>query len=298
MGVLGFTILTLCALGVLSAAILYVVAQKFKVYEDPRIDEVEKMLPGANCGGCGFAGCRAMADALVKNDDISSLYCPVGGGDCMKKVAEFLGKAAAEKEPQVAVVRCNGTCENRPRTNRFDGAKSCAVAASLYAGETGCAFGCIGFGDCVDVCNFGAISINPATGLPEVDQDKCTACGACAKACPKLIIELRKKGPKDRRVYVSCVNKDKGGVARKACKAACIGCGKCVKACPFEAITLENNLSYIDPAKCRMCRKCVDECPTGAIHAVNFPPKKVVPAAEAAPAAAPKAAPAGEAKAE
>lgn len=294
MGVLGFTILTLCALGVLSAAILYVVAQKFKVYEDPRIDEVEKMLPGANCGGCGFAGCRGMSDALVKNDDISSLYCPVGGGDCMKKIAEFLGKAAAEKEPQVAVVRCNGTCENRPRTNRFDGAKSCAVAASLYAGETGCAFGCIGFGDCVDVCNFGAISINPATGLPEVDQDKCTACGACAKACPKLIIELRKKGPKDRRVYVSCVNKDKGGVARKACKAACIGCGKCVKACPFEAITLENNLSYIDPAKCRMCRKCVDECPTGAIHAVNFPPKKAAPAAEAAP----KAAAAGEAKAE
>ena len=108
-----------------------------------------------------------------------------------------------------------------------------------------------------------------------VDQDKCTACGACAKACPRQIIELRNKNKLDRRVYVSCVNKDKGPVAKKACDAACIGCGKCVKACPFEAITLENNLAYIDFEKCRLCRKCVDECPQHSIIAVNFPPKKV-----------------------
>ncbi len=282
MGVLGYTILTLCVLGILAAVILYVVAQKFKVYEDPRIDDVEKMLPGANCGGCGFAGCRAMASALVERDDISALYCPVGGGDCMKKVADFLGKAAPEREPQVAVVRCSGSCQNRPRTNTFDGASSCAVIASLYGGETGCTFGCLGKGDCVAVCEFGALSMNPETGLPEVDQEKCTACGACVKACPKMVIELRKKGPKDRRVFVSCVNKDKGGVARKSCSAACIGCGKCAKVCPFGAITIENNLAYIDFNKCRLCRKCVAECPTGAIHAVNFPPMK-----PAAPAATP-----------
>ena len=154
MEVLLYTILTLCALGVLSAVILYFVAQKFRVDEDPRIDEVEKMLPGANCGGCGFAGCRGMADALVKQDDISELFCPVGGGDCMKAVAAYLGKAAAEKQPEVATVRCGGTCEKRPRTNDFDGAKSCAVASSLYVGETGCAFGCLGFGDCVVACAF------------------------------------------------------------------------------------------------------------------------------------------------
>ncbi|MBP3355621.1 MAG: Fe-S cluster domain-containing protein [Rikenellaceae bacterium] len=297
MGVLGITILTLCALGVLAAAILYVVAQKFKVYEDPRIDDVEKMLPGANCGGCGFAGCRAMADALVKQDDISSLFCPVGGGDTMKAVASFLGKAAAEKEPQVAVVRCAGTCAVRPRTNKFDGASSCAVAASLYVGETGCSFGCLGFGDCVSACNFGALSMDGQTGLPVVDQDKCTACGACVKACPKGIIELRKKGPKDRRVFVSCVNKDKGGVARKACGAACIGCGKCAKTCPFGAITVENNLAYIDFNKCRLCRKCVAECPTGAIVEVNFPPRPAAkPAVEGKPAAAPAAKPAAEPK--
>ena len=132
MSILLFTVLTLCVLGVLSAVVLYFVAQKFKVEEDPRIDEVEKMLPGANCGGCGFAGCRAMAEALVKRDDISELFCPVGGGDTMKAIATYLGKAVPEKEPRVATVRCGGTCEKRPRTNTFDGARSCAVASSLY----------------------------------------------------------------------------------------------------------------------------------------------------------------------
>ena len=231
MEVLLYTILTLCALGVFSAVILYFVARKFRVEEDPRIDEVEKMLPGAN------------------------------------------GKAAAEKQPEVATVRCGGTCEKRPRTNDFDGAKSCAVASSLYVGETGCAFGCLGFGDCVAVCAFDAIHINPETGLPEVDADKCTACGACVKACPKMIIELRKKWPKNRAVYVSCVSKDKGAVVMKACKAGCIGCGKCVKVCAFDAITVENNLAYIDPQKCKLCRKCVNECPTGAGWAERRSPR-------------------------
>ena len=288
MGVLGYTILTLVVLGAVLAAVLYFVAQKFKVEEDPRIDEVESKLPGANCGGCGFAGCRGMAEALVKNDDISALYCPVGGGDVMKGIADYLGKAAPEREPQVAVVRCAGSCANRPRTNQFDGAPSCAVVASLYGGETGCTFGCLGKGDCTSVCEFGAITMNAETGLPEVDDEKCTACGACVKACPKGVIELRKKFPKSRKVYVSCVNKDKGGVARKSCSAACIGCGKCAKVCPFGAITVENNLAFIDSTKCRLCRKCVVECPTGAIVEVGFPARK--PAEEGAPAAAKPAA--------
>lgn len=275
MGSLVTTVLVVSGLGALLALLLFLVAKKFRVEDDPRIDDVEKMLPGANCGGCGFAGCRGMSEALVKSDDISSLYCPVGGGECMKKIAAYLGKEAAEREPMVAVVRCAGSCENRPKTNRFDGASSCLIASSLYAGDTGCSFGCLGLGDCATKCEFGALSINPATGLPEVDEEKCTACGACVKACPKHIIELRKKAPKGRKVYVSCVNKDKGAVARKACKVACIGCGKCAKVCPFEAITVENNLAYIDFAKCKMCRKCVVECPTGAIVEFGFPPRKV-----------------------
>jgi Na+-translocating ferredoxin:NAD+ oxidoreductase RNF subunit RnfB len=268
------TVIVLSSLGVLLAVILYFVAQKFKVFEDPRIDEIAEILPGANCGGCGYAGCRAFAEALVNNEDISALLCPVGGSSVMTKAAEHLGKTATTKDPMVAVVRCAGSCEVRPRTNLFEGAKSCLVMATTYSGDTGCSFGCLGQGDCVVSCGFNAISINPETLLPEVDDEKCTACGSCVKACPKFIIELRKKGPKNRRIFVSCVNKDKGGLAKKSCEAACIGCTKCQKVCAFDAINIANNLAYIDNAKCRLCRKCVTECPTNAIWELNFPPRK------------------------
>lgn len=269
-----FTIVSLSALGILAAVILYFVAQKFKVVEDPRIDETEEMLPGANCGGCGFPGCRGFAEALVKADDISDFNCPVSDSESMQSIAKLLGHEAVAQEPKVAVLRCNGTLENSPKTNNYNGASSCTIANSLYAGDTGCVHGCLGHGECVDACDFGAMYMDPITGLPVIISDACVACGACVKACPRNIIELRNKGKKERRIFVSCVNKDKGGIARKACKTACIGCGKCVKVCPFEAITLENNLAYIDYNKCKLCRKCVAECPTSAIHELNFPPKK------------------------
>jgi RnfABCDGE-type electron transport complex B subunit len=265
------SIIVLGVIGLASAVILYFVAQKFKVEEDTRIDEVAELLPGANCGGCGYPGCRGFAEACVKADSLENMLCPVGGLPVMCKVSEFLGHAVCQATPKIAVVRCNGSCANRPRTNKFDGAKNCKIATQLYAGETNCSYGCLGFGDCVEACQFDAIKINTETGIPEVDEEKCTACGACVKACPKKVIELRNKGVKGRRVFVSCVNKDKGGVARKACSAACIGCGKCQKVCPFGAIKVENNLAYIDFELCRSCRKCVNECPTGAIHDVNFP---------------------------
>ena len=290
-----WTIAILTILGVVLAVVLYFVAEKFKVEEDPRIDEVEKVLPGANCGGCGQAGCRAFAQFCVESSpNLDKCFCPVGGNDGMQKVAAVLGVEVAAKEPQVAVVRCNGTCENRPRTNEYGGYQSCKVKAALYSGDTGCPFGCLGCGDCVAACQFGAISMDPETGLPVVDEEKCTACGACVNACPKNVIELRNKGRRSMRVFVSCVNKDKGAPARKACKAACIGCSKCAKVCPFEAITVENNLAYIDYTKCKLCKKCVAECPTGAIHAVNFP----VINKPAAPVAKPEAAPAPAAKPE
>ncbi|HSH53203.1 MAG TPA: Fe-S cluster domain-containing protein [Bacteroidales bacterium] len=270
-----FTIISLSAIGAGAAIILYFVAQKFKVYEDPRIDQVEEALPAANCGGCGYPGCRGFAEALVKADDISELYCPVGGNETMAAVAKILGKEVEAKEPLVAVIRCSGSPEHRKRVNQYDGASSCAISSSLYAGETDCQYGCLGLGDCVDACDFDAIYMDEKTGLPVVIDDNCTACGACVKACPNDIIELRKKNKKDRKIFVSCVNQDKGGIARKACKVACIGCGKCVKVCPFDAITMENFLAYIDPNKCKLCRKCVSECPTGAILEINFPPRKV-----------------------
>ncbi len=276
-----YTILTLSAIGTFAAVILYFVAQKFKVYEDPRIDEVESALPGANCGGCGHTGCRAFAEACVSKNDLSDLFCPVGGNDCMTEVSNILGLEAITKAPRVAVVRCNGTCEHRSKTNQFDGATSCAVASSLYSGDTACQYGCLGMGDCVVVCNFDAIYMNPATGLPEVVDDKCVACGACVIACPKKLIELRKKAPKDRKIYVSCRNMDKGGVARKACSVACIGCSKCEKECNYDAITIENNLAFIDSDKCKLCRKCVTVCPTNSIIELNFPPRKIKPDDEA-----------------
>lgn len=266
---------SLSALGISAAVILYFVAQKFKVYEDPRIDEVEGILPAANCGGCGFAGCRNFAEACVKADDFEGLYCPVGGNDCMTDVAAILGRSAVEKDPQVAVLLCNGNCDSRPKTSNYDGAKTCSIATSVYGGDTGCQFGCHGLGDCVTVCNFDALKIDDKTGLPVVDDDKCTACGACVKECPKDLFELRKRAKKDRKIYVACKNEDKGGIAKKSCSSACIGCSKCFKVCPFEAITMNNNLAYIDSDKCRLCRKCVVECPTDAIIEIGFPPRKV-----------------------
>ncbi|MBM6961025.1 Fe-S cluster domain-containing protein [Bacteroides caecigallinarum] len=282
-------VISLGAIGLVAAVILYAASKKFAVYEDPRIAQVSEVLPQANCGGCGYPGCSGFAAACVKAGSLEGKLCPVGGQPTMEKVAAILGLEAAASEPKVAVVRCNGTCANRPKLTQYDGVRSCVVANSTYGGETGCTFGCLGCGDCVSACTFGAIKMNPETGLPEVDESKCTACGACAKACPRSIIEIRPKGKNSRRVYVQCVNKDKGAVARKACAAACIGCGKCVKVCPFEAITLENNLAYIDPAKCKSCRKCEMECPQNAIIAVNFPPRKAKPAEETAPKAEPVA---------
>ncbi|MFP4664670.1 MAG: Fe-S cluster domain-containing protein [Bacteroidales bacterium] len=274
MEIILYTLLSLSGLGVILALILYFVAQRFKVVEDPRIDEVDELLPGANCGGCGYPGCRGFAEALVKADKLDDFYCPVGGNEVMQEAAKILGKEIAEKEKQVAVVRCQGSPKHRKKTSEYDGPKSCLLVSQTYGGETDCAYGCHGYGDCVESCVFDAIHMNPETELPEVIEENCTACNACVEACPNDIIELRNIGKKSRRVYVSCVNQDKGGPAKKACDVACIGCGKCVKECPFDAITLENNLAYIDYEKCKLCRKCAPVCPTGAILEDNFPPRK------------------------
>jgi len=291
-------VLALGGIGLVSAVILYFVASKFKVYEDPKIDEVEEILPSANCGGCGFPGCRAFAEATVKKakdeKNLEGLFCPVGGNEVMQKVGETLELEIEAKDPMIAVVRCNGSHANSPEKVKYEGVTSCSFAHALYAGEGGCQFGCLGLGDCVDACEFDAIHMSDERGLPEVN-DKCTACGACVEACPRDIIELRKRGPKEKRIFVSCVNKEKGAVAIKNCSVACIGCGKCEKVCEFDAITITDFLSYINFDKCKLCRKCVEVCPTNSIWEVNFKPRK--PKAEKVPKKEPdKIKPAAEGK--
>lgn len=277
-----FAVIVLGVSALVFAAIIFFVEKKFKVEEDPRIDLVVEKLPGANCGGCGFAGCRAFAEAVVKNESLEGLFCPVGGNAATAEMAEVMGLKATEKAPQVAVVRCNGTHANSPIKVNYDGVKSCAFAHNLYAGEGGCSFGCLGLGDCVVSCAFDAMKIDPQSGLPVIDEENCVSCGACVKACPRSIIELRNKGPKGKRIYVSCMNKEKGAVSKQNCSVACIGCSKCSKACPHEAIVIENFLAYIDFEKCKLCRKCAAECPTGAILEINFPARKVAEEVEKA----------------
>lgn len=271
-------ILVLGVIGFLSAIVLFFASKKFAVWEDPRIKQVTGLLPQANCGGCGYPGCSGFASACVKaaeNGGLNGLNCAPGGSEVMSQIADILGLQASSAAAKVAVVRCQGTCEKRPRSAEFDGMNTCRVQNMLGMGETQCQYGCLGEGDCAKSCMFGAISVNPSTGIAEVDEAKCTGCGACIKTCPRNLIELRTQGPKNRKVVVLCNNKDKGIFATKACQASCIGCGKCVKVCEkFEAITLIGNLAYIDAEKCKMCRKCEEVCPRGVIKAFNFPPRK------------------------
>ena len=274
------TVVILGSIGLLAGFIIYFISKRFAVIEDERIEKVEQILPNTNCGGCGQPGCHAFAEAVVKAGDLSSLHCPVGGNEVMKKVADALGLKAVEKDPFIAVVRCSGSFEYRKKTNVYDGAKNCTVAATLYAGDTGCSYGCLGLGECVDACDFEAMYMDERTGLPVVIEDKCTACNACVKACPKDILELWPKGKKNQRVYVACLNEEKGSTARKSCEVACSGCAKCFDACRYEAIDMSKNLATIDHEKCKLCMECIDVCDVKNILAVNVPQEKIASASE------------------
>ncbi len=264
------SVVVLGLIGFAGALLLYATARKFRVDEDPRIDRIVSVLPDANCGGCGLKGCRDFAARCVSQGSLKGLHCPVSTAENIEAIASVLGVAAEATERHIAVVRCNGSCDARQELYTYDGALTCSIMDATGVGTRGCAYGCLGCGDCVAVCKFGAINIDPTTKLPVIDPDKCTACGACVNECPRHIIELRPAGLRDRRVWVACSNRERGALARKTCTAACIACSKCVKACPFGAVTVSDNLSYINPDLCKTCSKCVTVCPTGAILS-SFP---------------------------
>lgn len=257
-------VLAVTAIGLLAAVMLVVAATLFGVKEDEKYIALRECLPGANCGACGYTGCDGYAKALASDPKILTNLCIPGGDSCAAEIAAILGVEAADVIEMVAVVHCNGNCDNAPSAAEFEGTSSCKSAKQVYGGPRACAFGCLGYGDCVAVCQYNAIRV--INGAAVVDPTLCTGCGLCAKACPNSIISIENAL---RTVHVVCSNKEKGAVARKQCKVACIGCMKCEKACPHDAIHIENNLARIDYDKCTSCGECAAVCPTGAIFDRN-----------------------------
>ncbi len=254
-----WAIVVLGGLGVLFGAVLQIADKKFAVERDERVDKVRSCLAGANCGACGYPGCDGFAEAVVKGEAPVN-GCSAGGAKVAAQVAEIMGVTAESQTPRVARVICQGECGVAKERYEYDGYKSCQMAAQMVGGPKMCRFACVGLGDCMDVCKFDAIRI--ANGLAVIDQNKCTACGLCQKACPRGVIQL---WPKEKSVIVRCRNSDSGRVAREACMKACIACKRCEKTCQYDAIHVENGFAQIDETKCTRCGECVKNCPCGCI---------------------------------
>ena len=256
----------LCTVVGAVGAIILVAASKFMaVEEDPRIEQVTGCLAGANCGGCGYAGCADYAKAVVLNGEACD-KCAPGGPKATAAIAKIMGSEASAVVKK-AVVQCQGSADHCKPSYEYKGIQSCAAAAALYGGPKSCSFACTGLGDCVKACKFDAIHI--VDGAAVVDQSKCTGCGACAAVCPKHVIMIDTAGPE--KPVVMCSNCDKGPTANKLCTTACIACGMCQRNCPSDAIHVIDNLARIDYDKCTGCGTCVAKCPKKII---TYPLKK------------------------
>ena len=246
-------------LGLLFGALLGVASIVFRVNGDERVEKIVACLPGANCGGCGYAGCANFAQAVV--DGAAGVNgCPVSNMEQRAAIAQVMGQAAEGSERVSAVVLCSGAAGVAEEKYRYYGVDDCNAAARLGGGQKQCAYACLGLGTCAKACKFDAITIKD--GVAIIDREKCTACGMCVKACPKHVIELI---PQSAQRIVKCKSQEKGPVVTKACRVGCIGCRICVKACPVDAITVENNLAKIDYSKCINCGECKVKCPRGII---------------------------------
>lgn len=259
-------IISLGALGLTFGLILAIASYIFKIKVDERVERINAILPGANCGGCGYPGCNGYAEAIVKNE-CSITLCAPGGNETIEKIAEIMGISATKLEPKVAIVKCLGNNSVAIKKADYKGANDCIAANLVNGGDKGCEFGCLGYGSCVKVCRFDAIFIN-SEGIAEVIPEKCTACGTCIEICPRNIIELV---PASKKVHVLCKSIEKGGLVKKVCEVGCIGCKQCERICPTNAITVNNNLATIDYSKCIECTLCVSKCP---VKIISGEPKK------------------------
>ena len=256
------TVFAIAVLGVLGAVfglVLAIASKIFEVKKDPREEAILSHLAGANCGGCGYPGCAGCAAAILAGDAPVTACAPAGAENAAA-IAQIMGQEAPTGERQVAFVRCNGGTAAKKRFE-YIGVQDCLSATKVAAGPLECEFGCLGFGSCVKACQFGAMSIGP-NGTAVVDPDKCTACMACAAACPRHLIT---SVPASKKVHVACANRDKGKAAMSVCANSCIGCGLCQKECKFDAIHVVDSVAVIDYDKCKGCKLCTKVCPRDAI---------------------------------
>ncbi len=249
------SLLVMGAVALVFGVIIALAYKKFKVQVDPRVEEIFEILPGVNCGACGYPGCQNYAEAVASGAAPPN-KCTVGGPEVAEKVAAIMGIEAGEVERKVAKVLCIGDREKSVWTADYDGPQTCSAAHVAGGAGKACSYGCLGFGDCVEACPFDAIHMNDK-GIPVVDEEKCTGCGLCAEACPRdiIVIESIKK-----RTYVFCRSQDTPKRSREVCKVACIACGICVRLAP-EGLKMENNLAVvIDPDK--VTDQAIEKCPT------------------------------------
>lgn len=251
-------VLVVGVIGLVVAVVLSFASFFFAVKVDERVEKLTEVLPGANCGACGYSGCSGYAQALA-DGKAQPGQCPVGGDTVAKSVSKILGVEASASVPKSARVMCSGSCDNTSKRADYKGIQSCAAANQILGGSGKCSYGCIGLGDCVNACEFDAVKV--CNGVAVVNEDKCRACKKCVIACPKGLISIVNK----KSAAVLCSNFDKGAQTKDDCKVGCIGCMKCQKVCEVGAVKVERFKASVDPELCTLCGKCAEACPKGII---------------------------------